>query len=182
MSRAITAALIILILALFGGGIYVAVTLNHNIKDLTTKLRVSEREKIDSENKNDQNCSEASANFYTRTGYDFKANDDYSNHFNKKLKKCFIQINARIINNNLLNIEIYDVFENKNYAEFIGVVICDPNNIKCQLSQGTIWLNGRDNPGPSDINLGFNGLGKGKIGTDKTRQEFLDHARVFMEN
>ena len=186
MNRTVTAVLIVVILALFGGGIYGAVTLNHKIDDLTNKLTISKQAAIDTEKKNnldlETKCSEASAKFYTFTGYDFKANNDYSNHWNKKLKKCFIQINYRSLNDNFLSVNVFDVFENKQYADFTGVLYCSPKNIKCLLSKGTIWLNGQDHPGPTDINLGFNGLGKGKIGTDKTRQEFLDNVRMFMEN
>lgn len=69
----------------------------------------------------------------------------YTNHLNKKLGKCFIQIRSDSLNgDNFVSINLYDAFEGKDYASFTGYTVCDPmlsatnSYKKCQLDSGNI--------------------------------------------
>ena len=65
-------------------------------------------------------CSEAAANFYKRNVETDKSppgfSSSYKNHWNKKMQKCFVQIDSSSPNDNRLFTDLYDVFENKRYA------------------------------------------------------------------
>jgi hypothetical protein len=127
-------------------------------------------------------CSDGAAKAYQRAGFDNKGLAFYKNHWNNKQGKCFIQINAPG-KDNFLMIDVYDVFENKRYAEFNGHQICDVAIVGdrvCQLDSATIWSNGNDERPVGEYNFGFNGLKGGRIGTANTQKEFLEHIRPYM--
>lgn len=124
-------------------------------------------------------CSEGAAKLYQRLGYSNQPLASYKNHWNKKRGKCFVQITASS-KELFMTIDVYDAFENKRYAEFNGHQFCNSvaaGSVGCKLNSATIWLDGNDDREKGDYELGFGGIGKGRVGDADTRTEFL--ARVL---
>ena len=95
-------------------------------------------------------CSDKAASFYKQGGYEEGQNTttgpwySYENHWNTKLGKCFIEITATTLVKDAImfvQINIFDAFEGKTFATYIGHSICDVRITKnptlvCPLKSG----------------------------------------------
>jgi hypothetical protein len=90
----------------------------------------------------------------------------YNNHYNVKLNKCFILVEADSTDTNV-ELDLFDVLESKRYASYLGYGECNiqlnnapgmvgnaPVTDKCRLNSGKIWFSGNDSQTP-DLSLGF---------------------------
>ncbi len=134
-------------------------------------------------------CADRAAFFYKQGKYEDSSqgfSSSYTNHWNKKIGKCFIQINSMSTRlDDFVTIDVFDAFEGKHYAVYIGHNICDVavtnNPKKCQVDSGNIWFDGNDTRNPSDYHVGFQGSAVGPgIGDDNTQKQFLEHIQPFM--
>ena len=130
-------------------------------------------------------CSEMASKFLSSRGWKPRAGDDYKNHFNSKLKKCFVLVSSYLPKDDFVTIDLYDAVEGKRYATFNGHQICDVGITKnpkiCALDSGSIWFDGNDTRHPADFTVGFRGLlYGGGSGDENTRKTFLDHIQPFM--
>jgi hypothetical protein len=68
-------------------------------------------------------CAEAALTFFKRFGYEPYQNADFTNHYNPKLRKCFIAIHTldpkTAAPNVLTSQAVFDAVEGKNYGEYI---------------------------------------------------------------
>ncbi len=68
-------------------------------------------------------CAETAKEFFKRSGYSPDRHADYMNHFNPKLKKCFIVIKTSKWNNAtatmLDSTGVFDAVEGKSYGEYV---------------------------------------------------------------
>jgi hypothetical protein len=111
--------------------------------------------------------------------------DDYENHFNSRLNRCFVFVSGYRPKDDFRTSDLYDAVEGKRYASYNGHNICDPwitrNPQKCALDSGAIWFDGDDSKRPADFTAGFRGLlYGGGAGDEKTQKVFLDRVRQFM--
>src|SRR5579864_5634793 len=133
-------------------------------------------------------CSEMASKFLSRRGWKPGVGDDYKNHFNSKLKKCFVLVSGYLPNDDFLTIDLYDAAEGLHYATFNGHQICDVatlaitrNPKKCRMDSGRIWFDGDDTRNPPDFTAGFRGLlYGGGSGDETTLKTFLDHIHPLM--
>ncbi len=137
-------------------------------------------------------CADRAAAFYKQGGYGDDSQvwtDSYINHWNNKLSKCFIQITGISLKDSGFSfIDIFDAFEGKHYATYMGHNICDPVTLavyndskKCQLDSGSIWFDGNDVKNPADYQVGFQGIAVGPgIGDENTQKRFMEHVQSFM--
>jgi hypothetical protein len=137
-------------------------------------------------------CADQAAAFYKQGGYGDDSQvwtDSYTNHWNNKLSKCFIQITGLSLKDSGFSfIDIYDAFEGKHYATYMGHNSCDPVALvvyndpkRCQLDSGNIWFDGNDTKNPADYHVGFQGAAIGPgIGDENTQKEFMNHVQQFM--
>jgi|SRR5690242_9004378 hypothetical protein len=134
-------------------------------------------------------CAERAATFYKQNGYADGTQgyaNVYTNHWNGKLSKCFIQINTTSLNDDFLTIDVFDAMEGKHYAMYMGHNSCDPvmfDPKKCQLDAGHIWLDGNDMRTPADYTIGFQGIAVGPgVGDENTLKQFLTQIQPFMSD
>lgn len=130
-------------------------------------------------------CSEMASKFLSARGWKPGVGDDYKNHFNSKLKKCFILVSGYLPSQDFVTIELYDAVEGRHYATFNGHSICDVaitnNPKKCAVDSGRIWFDGDDTRHPADFIAGFRGfLYGGGSGDETTQKTFLDRIKPFM--
>jgi hypothetical protein len=132
-------------------------------------------------------CSEMASKYFARAGGNEKRKGlvDYRNHFNSKLKKCFILVSGYLPNDDFVTIGLYDAVEGRHYATFNGHSICNAaitgNPKKCVVDSGSIWFDGNDSRNPADFTVGFRGLlYGGGAGDENTQKTFLDHVEAFM--
>jgi hypothetical protein len=129
-------------------------------------------------------CAETARRYLSARGW--KPGDgDYKNHFNSKLKKCFVLVSGYLLKEDFVTIDLYDAVEGRHYATFNGHNICDVAITKaprkCSLDSGSIWFDGDDTRHPADFIAGFRGLLYGGGSGDETTQKtFLDHIQPFM--
>jgi hypothetical protein len=68
-------------------------------------------------------CASAAAEFYARSGYTAKDSADYSNHYNSKLKKCFVMIKANDMKTApgtmYVTMTVADAVEGKTYGQYM---------------------------------------------------------------
>jgi hypothetical protein len=129
-------------------------------------------------------CAEMAHKFISSKGWKPDENN-YTNHFNLKLSKCFVLVTYHKFNGDFSAIDLYDALEGKHYAMYNGHDDCDvaitkePN--KCVFDSGRIWLDGDDSKSPADFIVGFRGTRFGGGAGDETTQKiFLNHIRPFM--
>jgi len=139
-------------------------------------------------------CADRAAVFYKQGGYEKDTqgfSSFYTNHWNKKLGKCFIQITSTSLNNDgFVTMDLFDAFEGKHYAVYMGHNSCDPASLVvlgkpklCQLDSGSVWLDGNDTRNPADYHVGFEGIANGPgTGDENTQKQFLDHIQHFMND
>lgn len=133
-------------------------------------------------------CADRAIAFYRQGSYEDKSqgfSSFYTNHWNRKLGKCFIQINSTSVKDDFASVDVFDALEGKHYAAYIGHNICDPaimsNPKKCQLDSGNIWFDGNDTRNPADYHVGFQGIAVGPgVGDENTQKQFLEHIQPFM--
>jgi len=136
-------------------------------------------------------CADKAAFFYKQGGYEDSSqgfSSFYTNHWNKKLGKCFVQVNSTSMKDDFTSIDVFDAFEGKHYAMYIGHNSCDPMALlvyndpkKCQLDSGNIWYDGNDTKNPADYHVGFQGVAIGPgVGDENTQKQFLEHIQPFM--
>ncbi len=130
-------------------------------------------------------CSEMASKFLSSRGWKPGVGEDYRNHFNSKLKRCFVLVSSYLPKDDFVTIELYDAVEGRRYAIFNGHQICDvaitKNPKKCALDSGSIWFDGNDTRHPADFTAGFRGLlYGGGSGDENTHKTFLDHIQLFM--
>jgi hypothetical protein len=128
-------------------------------------------------------CAEMANTFLSTRGIKV-GEGQYKNHFNTKLRKCFVVMSTYEMNNDFVSIDLFDAAEGNHYASYNGHNICDVaithNPRKCAVDAGDIWFNGDDSKRP-DFIAGFRGLLYGGGSGDETTQEtFLDHIQPFM--
>jgi hypothetical protein len=109
----------------------------------------------------------------------------HENHFNSKLKTCFISVSQYEPKDDFLTIDLYDAVEGRHYATFVGHRVCEVyitgDHKKCSLDSGHIWQDGDDQRTPADFIAGFRGLlYGGGAGDETTLKTFLDHIHPFM--
>jgi hypothetical protein len=130
-------------------------------------------------------CSGIAGRFLSARGWKPGVGDDYKNHFNSKLTKCFVLVSGYLINDDFLTIDLYDAVEGLHYATFNGHEICavaiTGNPKKCRVDSGRIWFDGDDTRNPADFTAGFRGLlYGGGSGDETTLKSFLDHIHPLM--
>jgi hypothetical protein len=130
-------------------------------------------------------CSEMASKFLSSRGWKLGIGDDYKNHFNSKLKKCFVLVSSYLPKDDFVTIDLYDSVEGRRYATFNGHGICDVaitnNPKKCALDSGSIWFDGNDSRLPADFTIGFRGLlYGGGSGDSNTKKIFLERIQPFM--
>jgi hypothetical protein len=149
--------------------------------------RLSVSEQLNSQNTLDAKCAQWASTYYKNAGLpgaSAGAASSYENHWNGKLRKCFVKITQTMINDNFISFDIYDALEGKRYALYIGHQICSPGIVDpktCQLDSGQIWLSGDDTKDP-DYQFGFRGAQAHHIGDADTQRDFLEHIRPLMTN
>jgi hypothetical protein len=129
--------------------------------------------------------SEMAGKFLSSRGWKPVVGDDYKNHFNSKLKKCFVLVSSYLPNNDFTTMDLYDAVEGRRYATYNGHNICDvaiTNNAKkCALDSGSIWFDGNDSRLPADFTISFRGLPHGGGSGDSNIQKtFLERIQPFM--
>jgi hypothetical protein len=130
-------------------------------------------------------CSEMASKYLSGRGFKPGEGFDYRNHFNSKLKRCFVLASAHLPNDDFLSIDLYDAVEGRHYAQYNGHNICDvaitKNPRKCIVDSGSIWFDGNDTRHPADFTAGFRGLlYGGGAGDENTQKTFLDRIQPFM--
>ncbi len=171
-----------IVVILIVGGVYYFNTLPH---------KQDAGENINNDIAMQKNCADRAALFYKQGGYGDSSQawtNSYINHWNNKLGKCFIQITGLSMTDSGFSfIDIFDAFEGKHYAMYIGHNICnvtitnDPK--RCQIDGGSIWFDGNDAKQPADYHVGFEGLANGPgVGDENTQKQFLEHVWPFMND
>lgn len=189
-SAAVTASLVFAGIALLVSG----ATVLHQREQIDELRNDLAKRRIDDQLTAQANCAELAHRNLVAHG--FKQEDgpngdtvNYENHFNSKLRKCFVLVRSYSPNDDFLTIDLYDAVEAKHYATFNGHSSCDPevlaisgqNPKKCDLDSGQIWFDGNDAKNPADFTVGFRGLRYGGGSGDATTQKtFLDHVQPFM--
>ena len=88
-----------------------------------------------------QNCAQQAQSFfdYFVTDPSDKHREEYSNHFNEKLKKCFILISNSLGegNNHFFSEDLYDAVEKKQYGFFAVGVPTYQKPIDCKMLDKT---------------------------------------------
>lgn len=136
-------------------------------------------------------CADRAAYFYKEGWYKKDTpgfSDFYTNHWNQKLGKCFIQITSTSLNDGFETIDLFDAFEGKRFAVYMGHQSCEPAFLVvlgepklCQLDSGSIWFDGNDTRNPADYHIGFKGIANGPGTVDENIQkQFLEHIQPFM--
>ena len=131
-------------------------------------------------------CAEAAYKvFYDKTaGGSSSRYKDHFNHFNSKLKQCFVLISTYSFKDDVMQINLYDAVKGTHYAEYTGHNICDvevtKDPKKCARDSGEIWFDGNDSR-TADFTVGFRGLLYGTgAGDENTQTTFRDHIQPFM--
>jgi hypothetical protein len=132
-------------------------------------------------------CAEAAYKvFYDKTSGDGSSSryKDHFNHFNSKLKQCFVLISTYSFNDDVMQINLYDAVKWTHYAEYTGHNICDvevtKDPKKCAHDSGQIWFDGNDSR-TADFTVGFRGVLYGTgAGDESTQTTFRDHIQSFM--
>jgi hypothetical protein len=138
-------------------------------------------------------CADRAALFYKQGDYEDNPqgfSNSYINHWNKKLGKCFVQINSSSIKDDSVSIDVFDAFEGKHYAMYMGHNFCDSASLvvlndpkRCQLDSGSIWFDGNDTRNPADYHVGFEGIANGHgVGDANTQKQFLEHIESLMND
>lgn len=129
-------------------------------------------------------CSEMARKFLSSRGLGIGNEDDFKNHYNSKLKKCFILVLNSSTKDDFLSLDLYDAIEGNRYATYIGHVTCNDvvtyDAQKCALDAGSIWYDGNDNKKPNftvSNKEGSYGVGLDGLNIYK---EFLDRIQPFM--
>ncbi len=124
-----------------GSGCENPIVLKKDLTILEDKLNKSENTKSLDLN---ERCSENAYKFFKNKNYN-PNNSTFTNHWNKKLSKCFISIVGieQIENSIVFSKELRDVLEGEGYASFSEIGRNDKNPI-CYL-----YENGSDEPGKS---------------------------------
>jgi hypothetical protein len=134
-------------------------------------------------------CAEIARRYLSSRGFQTDGANgytaDYQNHFNSKLKKCFVLVTSYLPNQDFVSIDLFDAIEGKRYAQFNGHNICDvaitSSPRKCFADSGRLWFDGNDQRVPADLTVGFRGLKFGpETGDEKTLSAFRDHIHPFM--
>ncbi len=131
-------------------------------------------------------CATRATEFYKQSGYDKDSEtipSIYTNHWNKKLSKCFIQITSTSLKDGFIMIDVFDAFEGKQYATYNGYdpSTCNTTKLRCQLNGGNIWLDGNNTRNPADYHVGFQGVAVGPgVGDENTQKMFSDYIQPFM--
>jgi hypothetical protein len=130
-------------------------------------------------------CSEIARKFLSSRGWKIGTGDDYKNHYNSKINKCFILVSQYSLKSDFLAMDLYDAVEGRRYATFNGHQMCDvfitKDPKKCQMDSGQIWFDGNDSRTPADFNVGFRGLlYGGGTGDENTLKTFLNKIQPFM--
>lgn len=131
----------------------------------------------------DVECSKQAQSFYDwYSGKAAKSSLAFENHFNIKLKKCFVLIySGSEDGTDYSYIDLYDANEKKHYAMYVGHNYCSISSLltennpkKCELDSGRIWSNGIDLTEPDIITK--------QPGGEQTKTEFLNLIKPFMAN
>ncbi len=130
-------------------------------------------------------CAESANRFLVSHGWKPGMGDNYENHFNSRLNKCFVLVSGYSLNGDFRTLDLHDAVEGRHYATYNGHDICDPvitgDPDKCAMDSGSIWYDGDDSRTPADFTVGFRGLlyggGAGDVGTQRA---FRDRVRDFM--
>lgn len=130
-------------------------------------------------------CAASARRFLVSRGWKPGVGDDYENHFNSRLNKCFVLVSSYLLNEDFRTFDLYDAVEGKHYAMYNGHNICDAtitrNPRRCAMDSGSIWFDGDDSRAPADFTVGFRGMRYGGgAGDEGTQKAFLDRARDFM--
>lgn len=148
-------------------------------------------EKLNSDLGLQTRCADRAGYFYKQGGYEKDIQGfftSYINHWNKTLEKCFIQVTTTSLDEGSMSIDLFDVFEGKHYAAYIGHQSCYPVLLAvlskpklCQLDSGDIWFDGNDTRSQADYHIGFQGVANGSgVGGESTQEQFLEHIQLFM--
>jgi hypothetical protein len=113
----------------------------------------------------------------------------YENHFNAKMKKCFVLVSYNQLDKFFLSIDLYDAVENKHYGAFNGFTFCNDRNpgrgkagglaSKCDLNSGRIWVDGNDTRRGEVIGFQGSDYGPG-VGDEHTCDTFRERLQPFM--
>jgi hypothetical protein len=123
MKKAAYAVVVILLLWLLFGRLRA----NHQLAEdgrIIAELR-SKQAAIDEEPSLElqSRCASAAKNFFDRFGYTPDQNADYTNHYNPKLRKCFIAIKTgqwqKATETMLTSQAVFDAVEGKAYGEYV---------------------------------------------------------------
>jgi hypothetical protein len=132
-------------------------------------------------------CADAAHEFMARHGERAEAGFavSYTNHYNTRLKKCFILVSMWLSAVDAQTLEVYDAIEARRYAMYNGHNLCEapPLGITraCRYDTGEFWFDGNDERRP-DVIIGATPpiWGGGGSGDDHTQQQFRDRIRPFM--
>jgi len=84
-----------------------------------------------------EECSKITSEYIKKTDFSNISHVNYTNHYNKKLNKCFMHLTAG--GNGEKYIEgLYDINENKQYGYFVGLDI-DNGYIKCIVNNNQCY-------------------------------------------
>lgn len=169
-------ALIVLVFFAVASGLYA--------QNVSGKLAALERQ-----NANfvlESKCAASAIRFYesdpSSKDISQKVTVTYTNHWNKKRRRCFVRVDTVSPNGNITTVDVFDALERKRYATFTGHVTCDPtivNARNCTFDSGMIWMDGDDDRETGDYDFGYAG-GKGRVGNANTKDEFLKHIHPLM--
>jgi hypothetical protein len=125
-------------------------------------------------------CSEMASKFLSSRSWKIGSEDDYTSHFNSKLRKCFVLVSGYSPKDNFVTIDLYDSVEGRRYATFNGYSICNDaityNPKKCALESGSIWFDGNDRRVPADFTIGYGGIS----GDSNTQKIFRERIQPYM--
>jgi hypothetical protein len=126
-------------------------------------------------------CAASAQQFLSSRGWKPGEGDTYENHFNGRLKKCFVLVSAYLFNEDFRSIDLYDAVGGRHYATYNGHNMCILAVSKCASDGGSLWFDGNDSRQPPDFMVGFRGLlYGGGAGDEQTQRAFLDRVRTFM--
>jgi hypothetical protein len=162
--------------------------LKKRVTELESKIAALHAEQDKDLWQRNKECADRAAIFYKQGKHDDNSKEFsifYTNHWNKKMGKCFIQINSTSMKDDFVTIDIFDAFEGKQYALYMGHNICDAvftgNPKTCQLDSGSIWFDGNNTRNPPDYHVGFQGITVGPgVGDKNTQKQFLNHIQPLM--
>ncbi len=155
---------------------------DQKVRDLTSVLADKSKQQALAEQ---SDCAAHASRFLASRGWKPGSGDDYENHFNPKLNKCFVLVTGYLPNEDFRTYDLYDAVEGRRYATYNGHSICSPvitgNPRKCAMDSGSIWFDGNDSRTRADFTVGFRGLlNGGGAGDEETQKTFLDRVRQFM--